>query len=307
MKISFVATVLDEENSIDEFIRSILHQSKKSDEIIIVDGGSKDKTVEKLKAHKKVTLYIKEGNRSKGRNFGVAHAKHEIILISDAGCILEKDWIKNITAPFHDEVIAVVSGYYKPIAKTTFEKSLAAYTCVMPDKVDPKEFLPSSRSIAFRKSAWKKVGGYPEYLDTCEDLVFAKHMKKTGMKFAFVKNALVYWPQRQNIKQAFQQFYLYAYGDGMARYFRTTTPFLYIRYIFALSILYIAIETGSVWWWTAVGYFILAYAAWAIRKNYRYVKSREAIYLLPLLQITSDIAVLFGTTFGYLGSFLRKK
>lgn len=305
MKTSFVATVLNEESTIDTFIRSILHQSKKADEIIIVDGGSNDKTRGKLKAHKKVTLLSKNGNRSKGRNFGITHAKGDIILVSDAGCTLEKDWIKTITAPFHDGSIDVVSGYYRPITNSIFEKSLATYTCVMPDKVDPNNFLPSSRSVAFRKTAWEKVGGYPEYLNTCEDLVFVSNMKRNGFKFVFSKSAIVYWPQRKNITEAFQQFYTYAKGDGMARYFRRSTPFLFLRYIFAFFVLYQAIRTGSMLWWLAVGYFGLAYVVWAIRKNYRYVKDRKAFFYLPLLQLTSDIAVLFGTTIGFLRSFFR--
>jgi glycosyltransferase involved in cell wall biosynthesis len=306
MKTSFIATVLNEEASIDTFVQSILHQSKKVDEIIIVDGGSKDETLEKLKTHRKVTVLSKKGNRSKGRNFGIEHTKGDIILVSDAGCILEKDWVKEITAPFRNDSIDVVSGYYKPVTNSTFEKSLATYTCVMPDKVDPKNFLPSSRSVAFRKAAWVKVGGYPEYLDTCEDLVFAKNLKKAGMAFIFVKSAIVFWPQRKNIKDAFKQFYAYALGDGMARYFRPNTSFLFIRYFIALCIVYLAIRSENIWWWLVVGYFALAYAVWAIRKNYRYVKSREAYYYLPLLQMTSDIAVLFGTTIGCIKSFTNR-
>ena len=297
MKISFVATVRNEDDTIDEFIRSILHQSKKPDEIIIVDGGSADTTTAKLKAHKKVTLLVKKGNRSIGRNFGIAQAKGDIILVSDAGCRLDKDWIKNITAPLHDSTVDVVSGYYKPVTYSIFEKSLATYTCVMPDRVDPQHFLPSSRSVAFRITAWKKVGGYPEYLDTCEDLVFAKNMKQAGMRFVFAKNAI----------GAFRQFYSYAKGDGMARYFRPQTPLLYIRYLLVLSLIVFAYNDDPKRTIGIIIGLLAVYIAWAIKKNYKYVKDPRALLYLPLLQCTSDIAVLFGTTTGFLSSlFLRR-
>jgi glycosyltransferase involved in cell wall biosynthesis len=304
MKASFVATVLNEEDAIDDFVRSLLHQSKKPDEIIIVDGGSTDKTVEKLKQHKKVTLLIKRGNRSIGRNYGISHAGGDVILISDVGCVLDREWSKNITSPFNNQNIDVVSGYYKPVTNSIFEKALAAYTCVMPDKVDPENFLPSSRSVAFKKSAWRKVEGYPEHLDTCEDLVFARNMKRAGLRFSFIKNAIVYWPQRKNISEAFRQFYNYAKGDGMARYFRPSTPLLFFRYAFALLLVYLAIWYNPNWWFVllALGIF---YILWAIRKNYKYVRDRKAFFYLPLLQFTSDVAVLSGTGIGFVTG-LRK-
>ena len=42
-------------------------------------------------------------------------------------------------------------------------------------------FLPSGRSIAFKKSAWKEVGGYPENLYTGEDTLFDLKLKEKGL------------------------------------------------------------------------------------------------------------------------------
>ena len=46
MKVSLVVTVLNEEPSIAALLESILSQTKKADEIVIVDGGSTDKTID---------------------------------------------------------------------------------------------------------------------------------------------------------------------------------------------------------------------------------------------------------------------
>src|SRR5579859_3755003 len=103
MKISFITTVYNEEQTIGELLDSLLLQSKMPDEIIIVDGGSSDDTVKKIE---KIRLNIKEyqgrfvliskkGKRSIGRNEAVKQAKGEIIVCSDAGCILDKNWLKN--------------------------------------------------------------------------------------------------------------------------------------------------------------------------------------------------------------------
>lgn len=298
MKTSFIATVFNEADDIKSFIDSILLQSHIPDEIIIVDAGSKDRTIQILKGYgKKITLLTHKGNRSIGRNFGIGKATGEIILVSDAGCVLDKQWVRHITKPFAKKEVAVVSGYYTPITQNDFEKALATYTSVMPDKLNPETFLPSSRSIAFRKYVWENVGKYPEYLDTCEDLVFAKGLQNQGYKFYFEGNAIVHWRQKSNLFEACKQFYSYAVGDGMALYFRMQTPFLYLRYLLLLLLVLYSIFISP------YGYLVILilgilYIMWAIRKNYRYVKNPKAYYYLPMLQFTADFAVMIGTIVG---------
>jgi len=304
MKISLITTVLNEENSIGVFLDSILKQTKLPDEVVIVDGGSTDKTVSSIKYYVssvnqlKIRLIIKRGNRSVGRNTAIKNSIGDVIAVSDSGCRLDKNWLAEITRPFSDKNIDVVAGYYKPKTNSIFEKSLATYTCVMPDRADPENFLPSSRSVAFRKSAWDNVGGYPEELDTCEDLVFDKKLKKAGLKFHFAKNAIVHWPQRKNIFQAAKQFMGYAIGDGQALYIRPQTPLLFARYIFGTVLVVLYLITNSTLLLSIIYYLVAVYLVWSVWKNYKYVKHPEAFLYLPLLQITSDVAVILGMTIG---------
>ena len=317
MKVSFITTVFNEENSISVFLDSLFSQTVLPFEIIIVDAGSTDDTVsiaeKKIQEFKKfnkrifVKILAKNGNRSIGRNRAIEEATGDIIACSDVGCVLNKDWLKLITAPFNIRNVDIVSGFYKPIANTVFEKCLATYTCVMPDKVNPAIFLPSARSVAFKKSVWKKIGGYSEELDTCEDLVFAKKIQKAGCKFFFEKNAIVYWPQRKNFAEAFGQFFTYAQGDGQALYFRPQTPFLFGRYIVASSILLLGVVTQNNFFILSLLILFLLYLMWAIVKNFKYVKKIKALFILPTLQLIADVAVLFGTLLGIVKRFIAKK
>lgn len=311
MKVSFITTVYNEENTIRPFLNSLSNQTEKPDEVIIVDASSKDKTKEIIKSWMKdqlfpVILRVKKGNRSVGRNFAIKLAAGEVIAASDAGCVLDRKWLMKISAPFKKKGIDVVAGFYKPVTNSEFEKSLSVYTCVMDDKVND-DFLPSSRSIAFWKSAWDKVGGYPQDLDTCEDLVFAKRLKEARLKFFVEKAAFVYWPQRKNLLEAFRQFYSYAKGDGRARYHRKSTPLLYARaFMFALlAILFVVIKSQILM--MALLTLIALYFVWAIMKNFKYIKSAQALVFLPLLQLVSDIAVFLGMTFGLISSHEYKE
>lgn len=302
-KVSLITTCKNEENSIESFLKSIAEQTQMPDEIIIVDGYSTDKTFELLKNTKlKIKVIKKNGNRSVGRNEAIKYAKNDIVAVTDVGCVLAKRWLELIVKPFEDKTIDVVSGFYKPVTSSVFEKSLSTYTCTMEDRLDKDTFLPSSRSVAFRKSAWEKVHGYPENIDLCEDLVFDKKLKRAGMQFITQDKALVYWPQRKNILQAFKQFYGYAKGDGQAHYVRKTTPFLFARYLLGFVALAYALETSNNALFTVCLILFVLYLLWAVSKNYKYVKDSKALIYLPLLQITSDIAVQLGMTVGYVKS-----
>ena len=302
-RITFIATVLNEEASIIQLLESLKKQTKKANEIIIVDAGSKDKTVSLINNYSQenkkqnIRLLKKKGNRSKGRNIAIRNSTGEIIVASDAGCILKNDWVEKITAPFSNSTIDVVAGFYKPVVNSLFQKNLAPYTCTMPDKVNA-DFLPSSRSIAFRKKVWEKVGGYPEHLTTCEDLVFARNLKMKGFKFAVEKKALVYWPQRENLIQAFFQFFSYAKGDGKARYIRKQTPLLFLRYLFFFLLCLMLVKVNFSFLIFLTIACLLLYSVWAVSKNYKYVKNKSAFLYLPILQLTSDVAVISGMTVG---------
>lgn len=311
MKLSLITTVLNEENSIKEFLGSVYRQTKLPDELIIVDGGSTDKTVSNLKYQVssikgiKIRLIVKKGNRSVGRNTAIKNSAGDIIIVTDVGCVLDKNWLRNLVSPFKNQSVDVVAGYYKPKTYSIFEKSLATYTCVMPDRVDPKNFLPSSRSVAFKKEVWKKVSGYPEHLDTCEDLVFDKKLKKLGFKFHFAKNAIVYWPQRKNIFEAFKQFLGYAIGDGQGLYIRPQTPLLLARYLIGTVLIVLYFATKSNFLLSIIYLLFSAYLVWSVWKNYKYVKHLKAFLYLPVLQIVSDAAVLLGMTIGFLKRLIR--
>lgn len=305
IKVSVVITVLNEEKSIAPLLESILSQTKKPDEVIIVDGGSRDGTVAQIKNSKfkiqkgksKFKIYIKRGyNRAQGKNYAIKKAKNEIIAITDAGVILDKNWVKNITGPFKNKSVDIVSGYYKIDTSTIFERCVGVYVLVMPDKVNPNNFLPSSRSMAIRKRIWQEAGGFPEKFNFNEDYVFAYRLKKLKKKFYFARDAICYWKPRQNIVSAFLMFFFFALGDVQARIFRPKVGLIFSRYLVGLTILGFALKYQNI---SYLLFFIFSiYIVWAVLKNYKYINDWHAIFYLPLLQFASDIAVMIGSLLG---------
>jgi glycosyltransferase involved in cell wall biosynthesis len=312
MKLSLIATVFNEAKTITSFLESIEKQTKLPDEIIITDGGSTDETVRLLstyqKNHKKLAekLFIltKEGNRSVGRNAAIQKATGDIIVISDAGCVLDRHWVEEIAKPFVDKSVDVVAGYYAAKATTIFQKCLVPFVFVMPDKVNQNSFLPASRSMAVRKSIWKELGGFPEEFSHNEDYVFAKSLQNKGKKIVFQKNAIVFWIPRDSFREAYIMFRRFAYGDAEAGLYRPKVILLLVRYSIFVLLFLSAFSIPSIWVFVVLG--ICSYLVWAVMKNYRYVQRIQAILYLPLLQLCADIAVMHGTISG-IGKRIQSK
>lgn len=238
MKISVICTLKNEELSIKDLIDSLLTGYRRPDEIILVDGGSKDKTNEIILSYIEeghpIKLIMEENiNIAKGRNIAIEASRYDIIASIDAGCRAHIEWLKEFQETFEkDSVIDVVAGFYLPDPKSEYENLIGDLLYPKLHNINPKNFLPSSRSIAFKKKCWQAVGGYPEYLYTGEDTSFDISLKEAGFKFAFSENAIVYWRPRSNLAKLFKQYYLYAKGATEAGILNTITFQAYGQNVF---------------------------------------------------------------------------
>jgi cellulose synthase/poly-beta-1,6-N-acetylglucosamine synthase-like glycosyltransferase len=169
-----------------------------------------------MKKYKWIKLLVAPNtNIAQGRNLAIKTAKNQIIAVTDAGCVLDRNWLKNITKPFNDKSVDVVAGVYKPLWKNEFQYYEGIVICPDPEKINTPSRM-SSRSLAFRKKCWKAVGGYPEKYDIGEDTLFNLKLMEKGFKFAFAKNAVVYWEMRKTWKALFKQFYRYGIWDRIS-------------------------------------------------------------------------------------------
>ncbi len=242
--ISLIATVLNEGDNIHRLLQSLLAQTRRPDEVVIVDGGSTDDTLAITRSYADqlpLCVLSEPGcNISRGRNVAIAAAQGDIIAVTDAGVVLPTDWLEHLTQPLLDNPkCQVASGFFRADPHTIFEVAMGATVLPLRDEINPDQFLPSSRSVAFRKSAWKAVGGYPEWLDYSEDLVFDLELKTRFAPFAFAPEALVLFRPRGSLRAFFKQYYLYARGDGKADLWRKRHAIRYLTYLLVIPLIVI--------------------------------------------------------------------
>jgi glycosyltransferase involved in cell wall biosynthesis len=264
--ITLISTVLNEGDNIRRLMDSLVAQTCPPDEVVIVDGGSHDQTAEILQSYADrlpLRVLVEPGcNISAGRNRAIAAAQGDIIAVTDAGTVLGAHWLEHLTRPLRENPSAqAVGGFFQAEPHTLFEVAMGATVLPLADEIRPETFLPSSRSVAFRKSAWTAVGGYPEWIDYCEDLIFDLRLKKVistlhprrnrttvalpsptqagrggeqqGAAFVFEPTALVYFRPRRSLRSFFKQYYFYARGDGKADLWRKRHAIRYLTYLMA--------------------------------------------------------------------------
>jgi len=115
--ISIIIPTYNEEKNIERCLKSLKNQTipRNEFEVIIVDGQSKDRTVEVAKRYADKVIQQKSKGVGGARNDGVKVSKGEIIATTDADCVLFKNWIERIQKNFKDEEIVGLYGLQEPI------------------------------------------------------------------------------------------------------------------------------------------------------------------------------------------------
>ena len=206
-KISMMLTTFNEESSIIPFLKSVFRQTRKPDEIVIVDAGSVDKTIERIAQFKKkrprppIRLIIDKGATiAQGRNIAIKNAKYDLIFSADAGTIFEKRWIETLLKKgFEAEGCDIAVGEYVPARPANLVEEVISTRMLDFSKVNSGNVHPSNRQAAYKKAVWKKIGGFPEGLIRADDDVFFKEARSAGFKFYFTRDAKVSWHTRTSL------------------------------------------------------------------------------------------------------------
>ncbi|HOW04614.1 glycosyltransferase [Methanospirillum hungatei] len=223
--ISIVIPSFNEEERIERCLASLAQQDfpRQEYEIIVVDGGSKDKTREIAEKYADLVFIQTSPKVGGARNDGALRARGEIIATTDADTILPPNWLSRIRQDFLDPEVVMLYGPVKPIEatiKNQFYLFLANSFAHIGYLTGTILFTLGCNS-AFRAESFKKAGMY-RVSDAGDDLEIAHRMRRIGkVKFdrkLFVSFSMRRYDQFGALKSIYEWFYIVFHGGDAEKY-----------------------------------------------------------------------------------------
>ncbi|MFA5992261.1 MAG: glycosyltransferase [Candidatus Pacearchaeota archaeon] len=231
MKISLIIPCYNGEKYLDATINSVLNQTKKPDEIIIVDDCSKDKSLELIKnyskKHKTIKLIQNPVNKglSATRNIGIQNSKGDIIIFIDVDCVADQNLVKNLFNFYREDKenkIGAIGGHgIESNIQTVYDKYRKEY---MTQAFSSKENLTEVNwffglCCSFRKKALTEAGLFnPIFRTNGEDADIAMRIKKQGYQVFYSNNVFVYHHKQDDLKSLLRTIFNGLFWGRIAKY-----------------------------------------------------------------------------------------
>jgi cellulose synthase/poly-beta-1,6-N-acetylglucosamine synthase-like glycosyltransferase len=217
-KIPFVTILVpayNEETTIKGTVFSLLNLDYPKDkiEIIVIDDGSKDKTLEIVKKFEKrgVRVFTKEnGGKASALNFGISKCRGELVGCLDADSFVQSDALKKMIGYFEDEGVMAVTPSIKIWKDRNLLQRIQRIEYLMGvflrkafSYLDSIHVTPGPFTI-YKKEFFDKYGGY-DVGNLTEDIEVALRIQRKGYRIENCMDANVYTVGPENLKSLQRQ------------------------------------------------------------------------------------------------------
>jgi glycosyltransferase involved in cell wall biosynthesis len=311
-EMSVVVTVRDDRVGVEEMLAGLEAQSRAPDEVIVVDGGSRDGTLELLRERSHSSLPVRVlvapgTNISGGRNVGIEAARNEWVACTDAGCRPVPGWLAALDGARQDSTL--LTGVFTVQAQTLFERLVGLTHYPDPREIEEAGVLTrlshllfgrgfkashaGGRSMAFTRTAWREVGGFPENVYAGEDQAFSLALVRRGYHAVLVPEASVAWRPPPTWWRNARMFFTYCRGDV-----RSPGRLRHIARLAAWSLAPAALARGRPTTRAAVALAAAAYAGLPMSRARAAGISVRHWWRIPLLVAMKDVAQIAGAAAG---------
>lgn len=184
MKISVVVACRNEGRTLCACLDALALQDHPDFEIIVVDGGSTDGSMDIVSAHELMLLHDPGDGPATARNVGIAAATGEIIAFTDGDCVPRFDWLTRLATHFDDPTVAGVSGGLR-LPRGTLLGRLEDNDA----RVHYRGYITGN--VAYRRDVLREVGGFDGGLLCAEDYDIAWRILDRGHRIVHAPEAVV--------------------------------------------------------------------------------------------------------------------
>lgn len=217
---SVVVPVYNRPQEVEELLESLVKQSFKNFEVIIVEDGSTLKcqlVVESFKSKLNVGYYFKQ-NSGQGftRNYGFEKAKGDYIVVFDSDCIVPEDYFQQVDEFLERNPVDAFGGPDKAHPDFNNLQKAISYSMTSPlttggirgNKKHLGKFHPRSFNMGISKQVFERTRGY-KITRMGEDIEFSIRILKEGFSTALIPDAFVYHKRRTSISQLYKQLHFF--------------------------------------------------------------------------------------------------
>lgn len=207
---SIIVRALNEGKYLGPLFEALQRQKDQSFEIILVDSGSSDGSVQIGESHGVRVEHIRPEDFTFGRslNYGCRAAKGEFLVMLSAHTLpMHDDWLGNLLAPFDDARIKVCYGKQRGGEQNKFSECCLMQSWFPEEDLEPQEdYFCNNANCAVRRTDWERRP-YDESLTGLEDLAWAKEAVKEGGLVAYVASAGIYHIHEETWEKVRKRYY----------------------------------------------------------------------------------------------------
>ncbi len=240
--VSVVVPVYNSERTLEPLLESLLALDYPKDrvEFVLVNNGSTDGTRDKLARFGDRIRVVDEPRRgrSAARNRGISEARHDLIAFTDADCVLDPQWLRQLLPPLLEANVGISGGRIAVVepcnAIAKFGEFVRDHNLAI--NVYKPPYVDTS-NWASPKNVLQAAGGFDERLPRCEDVDLAFRIFQSGYRIVYRAEALVRHRNRDSWKGLFKDGFEHGYHS---------VPVLTKHYRFLQGVGYRRFHTGRI-------------------------------------------------------------
>jgi len=310
--ISVIIPVFNRPPELDELLASLVNQSDKAFEVVVVDDGSEvrsDHIVDRYEDKLNIRYFYKENSGpGQSRNFGCEQTDANFLVFFDSDCIIPPDYMKSLKAGL-DHLQAFggpdrAHASFTPIQKAISYSMTSILTTggIRGSKKSVEKFHPRSFNMGYSREVYEKTGGFSR-MRFGEDIDLSIRIFEHGFRTKLIPDCYVYHKRRTDFRKFFRQ----VFNSGIARIN------LYKRHPKSLKVLHFFPAAFVVYQFLSIPHAIYHNQFWVLWPTILYLlliwlhaTSTSKSVSVGILSVWAALVQLFGYGLGFIKGAIKR-